>query len=273
MDYKIIASDLDGTLLNNKVTVSDENVKAIAKLKELGVEFVPASGRTISEIIPDVYNLPGVRYFIYSNGAGIYDKLTDTHTLMCMPKKLSNKILDIVNSYKTHVTIRHKGISNVDAKMQSEHDWEYYNVFAPHIVVVKHFAKHWDDFKKYSYNADNVEVISAFFHDRSEFEDCKQKLVATNEVIVVEGSDLNCEIISNHAGKGNALIKLANMLNVPISQTISVGDSGNDIPMTLTAGLSLAVKNASESLKKVAKKIICSNEEHIAKYIYENFIK
>lgn len=272
MNYKIIASDLDGTLLNEAVTVSQENVEAIVKMKEMGVEFVPASGRTVSELIPPVYNLPGVRYFIYSNGAGIYDKLTDTHTLMCMSKELSNKILDIVNGYQTHVTLRHQGNSHVDAKMQTEKDWEYYNVFVPHQIVVKHMAKHYDDFKSFSYSVDNVEVISAFFHDRKEFEECKQKLIDTNEVIVVEGSDLNCEIISNKAGKGNALIKLANMLNVPISQTITVGDSGNDIPMTLISGLSLAVENACDALKQVAQKTICSNEEHVAKYIYENIL-
>ena len=57
-----------------------------------------------------------------------------------------------------------------------------------------------------------------------------------------------------------------------MSETIAVGDSRNDIAMLSEAGLSLAVSNASEELKKHADIVISSNEEHSAEYILKNFL-
>ena len=62
--YKIVASDLDGTLLNKEQTVSEENLRAIAQMNSLGVEFVPTTGRGMNEIDLSLINSPDIRYKI-----------------------------------------------------------------------------------------------------------------------------------------------------------------------------------------------------------------
>ena len=73
--YKLIASDLDGTLLNEQSRISRENLDAITALTEKGVYFVPSTGRTYTEIPEQITEHPSIRYFIYSNGSVIYDYL------------------------------------------------------------------------------------------------------------------------------------------------------------------------------------------------------
>ena len=72
--YKIVASDLDGTLLNKEQIISEENLQAISEMPSLGVEFVPTTGRSMNEIDPLLISSPDIRYIITSNGAVVYDK-------------------------------------------------------------------------------------------------------------------------------------------------------------------------------------------------------
>jgi hydroxymethylpyrimidine pyrophosphatase-like HAD family hydrolase len=61
------------------------------------------------------------------------------------------------------------------------------------------------------------------------------------------------------------------MLNIEKEKVVAVGDSGNDIPMMSGAGISVAVSNATDTLKAVCDRVICSNNEHVVEYILKNF--
>ena len=71
-EYKLIASDLDGTLLKNDMTVSPENEAALAEFNKLGIDFVATSGRTFYEIPECVRENPSIRYVTYSNGTAVF---------------------------------------------------------------------------------------------------------------------------------------------------------------------------------------------------------
>ena len=271
--YKLVASDLDGTLLDKSGNISRKNLAAIDALLDLGVHFVPCSGRTLSELPRELIDNKNIRYIIHSNGATVLDRNTGDKILNCIPNRLSQKILNAVNSYKTHVTYRMNGECFVDARFQSLRDWEYYNVSNAHRTVVRDFSVYLEDFKEKSFAADNVEVIVAFFHDLSEKLACIKELEKEPLLQVVELAENNIEVMSKTAGKGNALVSLAKMLGTDISKTMSLGDSGNDISMTCASGLGLAMSNAEEALKKAADSVICSNEEHAIAYILEHYFQ
>ena len=272
--YRLIASDLDGTLLNNRAQVSRENLDAIYELSQKGGYFVPATGRTYSEIPEALKNNLDIRYIIHSNGAAVFDKTTGERILLTIPNRLGKKIMDVLGNYKVHVMVRCGGESYVDSAMQTERDFDYYNVCEAHRVVVRDFAVYLDDFNTFAYGADNVEVFSAFFHSYDEKIACK-KYIEENfkELRVVAVSEYNLEIVSADAGKGNALRRLADLLGVDYSETISIGDSDNDSSITKAAGLGLAVSNACDALKQVADEIICSNEEHVVRYVLSKYFR
>ena len=93
MKYKIVASDLDGTLLDSKGEVSAENLSAICELHARGAFFVPASGRSLSEIPRTLRDEESIRFYIHSSRAGIYDKKTGKNLSFGFPSSLSKEIL------------------------------------------------------------------------------------------------------------------------------------------------------------------------------------
>ena len=74
MKYKLLACDLDGTLLDDNSNVSAENLNAIDEMVKLGVEFAICTGRTYDEIPKVLLDNKSIRYIIYSDGSVILDK-------------------------------------------------------------------------------------------------------------------------------------------------------------------------------------------------------
>lgn len=272
-NYKIVASDLDGTLLNNQAKISRENLDAIKALSQKGAYFVPSTGRTFSEIPEELRDNADIRYAIYSNGAVVFDKCTGERILNCISNSVCREILDVLNTYETHITVRYDGQCFVDAQYRSEEEFDYYNIIEAHRVVVRDFAVFLNDFKDFTYSLDNVEVFSAFFRNMEDKLACADYFRKMGSLRVVEVSEYNLEIININAGKGNALHSLADKLGVDYSDTISIGDSDNDSSITQAAGLGLAVSNACDSLKEVADEIICSNEEHVVRYVLSHYLE
>lgn len=118
---------------------------------------------------------------------------------------------------------------------------------------------------------DSVESIVVFFANDNDKEKCIHELSQNSNLYLAEVSKYSLEIFSVEAGKDKALMKLAKSLNLKMEEIISVGDSGNDIAMTKVSGLGLSTSNGSETLKQVADTIICSNQEHVVRYVAEEY--
>ena len=271
MEYKIIASDLDGTLFDSNGQLSRENLMAISELAKGGVYFVPSTGRGFSEIPTTLKDNPHIRYYICSNGAVVFDKMGENHGMNCISKADVQFILDTLAPCACHLTVRHNGKIFADAAFQTEEWWQYYNVWEGHRAVVREYAVCLPDFKEYCRSADRVECICVCFHSNEDRAACKRQLQTNARLRIAEGADYNLEIMNASAGKGNALRDLARMLGVDIAHTIAIGDSDNDDSMIRAAGRGLAVSNAVDSLKAVADSVICSNDEHVVRYIISHF--
>ena len=73
MNCRLIAFDLDGTLLDNDKHIPEENLLALHEAAERGVILAPATGRILRGIPSELRELPFLRYYILSNGAAVYD--------------------------------------------------------------------------------------------------------------------------------------------------------------------------------------------------------
>lgn len=270
-DYKLIAIDLDGTLLNDQNQVSDENLQAICELKKRGVFFVPCTGRTLAEIPSAVKDNPNIRYIIHSNGAVLLDKQTNNKINCCISNTTAKCIFDILSHLKGHVTIRHDGKCYTKAGTIDKKSMEFYNIIPAHEDVLLNYATYIENFEEWLANLDNIEVISVFFHSLAELATCRKALSKIEEIRVVSAAEFNLEILSKKAGKGAGLESLCELLNIDKNMVIGVGDSGNDLPMMQSAGIKVAVSNAVSVLKEVCDEIICSNNENVVDYILKNF--
>ncbi len=271
--YKLVAGDLDGTLLNNQSMVSQENLQAIEALAKKGIPFVPISGRTFGDMPQPLKENPFIRYFIYSNGAAVWDRQTDERILFCIPRKIVGQILEILTAYKVHLTVRCNGKTYVDATGQTDEAFAFYHVCGPHQKVIKNHGEYQEGFGDFLSFLDQVEGISIFFHDEAEQAECTARLAALHQLSMVESWPYCLEIFNPDAGKEKALISLANWLNIRMEETIAVGDGGNDLAMLQAAGLGLAVSNATEKVKARADEVICSNEEHAIRHIYFHYFE
>lgn len=271
--YKLIASDMDGTLLNKSSTISRENTQAIHTLVEKGVSFVPITGRSFAEIIPEILENPDIRFIVCSNGAHIVDKLTGKSTLTCLSSETLRGALDTINEYDTCVLLHQNGKTVADGEKLTIEGSKYFRTPDRYKDFIDAYGGYIYDFGKKSYELENVEMITMFFRNDDEMEECRERLRARGDLIVAAAFKHSLEIISSQAGKGNGLRKVAQLLDVNIQDTIGVGDSANDITLIQAAGLGLAVGNAWDELKAEADAIICTNEEHIAEYILNNCVE
>jgi len=268
--YKIIACDLDGTLLNSKSQISDENLEAIENLADKGVFFVPASGRTISEIPKELINNEKVRYVIASNGAVVFDKKTNNKILQCISKEKLLKIYDYLVEYGAYISFRYDGRVFAVENQQSDEALNYLNVCGPHRECMKN-AILKEDMRKFLSQIDYVEVFAVFFHTDEDKENCKEKILALGDLKIVDAWDYNIEIFNIKTGKGEALESLAQSIGVDIADTIAVGDSENDATMIEKAGLGLAMANGKEHIKSIANEVICDNDSHAIDYILKEY--
>ncbi|MBQ7897533.1 MAG: Cof-type HAD-IIB family hydrolase [Clostridia bacterium] len=273
MNYKIIACDLDGTLLNSKMEVTKENLQAIKELGERGVIFVPCTGRTYAEVPEEIRELPGVRYFIHSGGAVVYDKKTGERIEMCMTREKCDIVLNKVAEYHTFTVVRYDGKSYVNKETHNEECYVEHRLSENCRRFLFTTNNAIDNFKEFSYSVSPVEATCTYFKYQEEQDECREFFEKTGLFQVVSSEPYNIECLDSTSGKGVALLKLAEKLGIDRSETIAVGDSKNDENSITLAGLGLAMKNASDELKKLADKVVCSNDEHVVKYILENIIK
>lgn len=267
---KLIACDLDGTLLDNNARLSEANKEALDQISARGALFVPTSGRALYEITSEVRDLDCVRYLITSNGALVIDKLTGRRISTLISKEDFSTIYNVMADYTVYLTIHHEGISFVDEDLTTREIMDFYGIseyYKDHIEKVN--AK-MPFFKDYFNTPREVEMVCGFFKHESELKECMERLSAIPSIFVTGSTSKSLEILSAKATKGSALVSLANELGVDISDTIAVGDSQNDLTMIQKAGFGLATANAVPALKDAADLVICSNEENVAVHILEN---
>lgn len=272
--YKIIATDLDGTLLNSQLTVSSENLRAIDEMQKMGVFVVPSSGRTLGEIPACVRDIESVRYIIHSDGAVIYDKkLGRPLASSCMKGDALRRVLDIFYSYEALLTVRVGGVLYVDADEQREDIYDSYRMIKAYQAAMLTLAVPKKNFKEFCYSLPEIEMICTFFRHDDEMHACRERFLADGAFGVAASTATNLEVYDAEAGKGNALLRLASLLGVTREETVAVGDSENDLDNLSHAGLALAMENAVDEVKALAHKTVCNNDEHVMKYILENIIK
>ena len=253
MDIKLIAFDLDYTILDSGKNLSPENRYALEKAAEKGIWIVPCTGR-FYEAIPDVIRgLPFVRYAITINGAVVYDaseKKIISET--AMPLEIGLELLEWCSSlgvaYDCYIESRGymcaSHIDHIEDYLESE---VYCGIVRSMRIPVPDLI---------SYTAERgrpVQKVQMFTKDRDILRDSRE-YIKNNYPALIATSSLknNLEINAAGANKGTALLTLAKHLGTDRRHTLAIGDGGNDLSMMQTAGVSVAMANAIPQVKAAA---------------------
>lgn len=266
---KIIATDLDGTLLKSDTTVSSENLCAIKRLSKKGIKTIVLTGRTFYEIPYELRSCDEIEYFVYSNGAGIQSSKKGIIYYNTFDRKTSYEIYEILDSFDTLIELYSNQFPYIDEENYSDDSFEYYRIDESFLPEMKKSRKPIKNLKGLLTDESyKIEMFDVFFRNDSEKEACRKLLLEKFDGIEITSSlSSNLEIIKKRTNKGFGLKKLCEITGYDLDNIIVVGDSKNDITAFNTAKTKYAVSNACDEIKSLADKIICSNDEGIMKYM------
>ncbi len=261
-DIRIIALDLDGTLLNSAKELSPGNLFALTAAAEAGIEIVPTTGRFYGGMPAPVRTLPFVHYTININGAELYDVAADRSIASAnLPLE---EALDIMR-FLDHENVIYDCYMNnwgwMTRSMQEKGDLFTSNVH--YQKMIRELRKPVDDLKTYLLEQGNdVQKIMLFAGDMDTHARLFRELPERFPDLAVSSSvSNNIEINNIHANKGEALLKLAESLGLSRENTIAFGDAINDFSMVKEAGIGVCMSNGDERVKAVADYVSGSNDE------------
>ena len=250
---KLIAFDLDGTLLTTEKELTDENLAALERAAEAGIVLVPATGRFFGVIPENVRSLPWVRYFITINGAQVWDAQESRSLLRAeIPAELALRCCEHMDGLPVIYDCYQDGWGWMTQAFYDKADRFAANIHS--LEMIRNLRTPVPELKAcLKERARDVQKIQIFFRDMELRANVLQSLPEAFPDLVVTTSIVNnIEINSREATKGNALEKLAACLGIPVAQTMAFGDDRNDLSMLQTAGIGVAMGNAEEEVRLAA---------------------
>ena len=265
MNVKLIAFDLDGTLLDDDKHLPPENFAALQAAHTQGIFLVPATGR-ILKALPEELLAPGLfRYFIFANGALVYD-LQEQQALY--RARIEPELAVRLCTYMDTLPVLYdcyRGDCGYMTQWMYDRAPEFFET-EPHILkLVKSLRRPVPDLKqKIQEDGLPLEKLQMFFRPERMDERARQlELVPQLFPELIASSSLrnNIEINSARAGKGNALRALCEKLDLDTSESVAFGDGLNDADMLRAAGRGCAMQNAVPAVKEAADVTVETNND------------
>ena len=275
--YKLVAIDLDGTMLNKYGIITENTKNVIKKVQEKGVEVIIASGRPINSVKNFSKEINSQKYFISGNGAITYDIKNDKILYENILNK--NKVLQVIKIW--------------------EENSIYYNVYTENGIIAKNLNYNTLYYYKENINKSEenkthiniVENIYDYIENRNEkilkimicdgsktiFNSIMKKIREITDIEILDVSHMSRKIIkqgteeialeyfyteisAKDVDKWNALEKLIELMNITKEEVVTIGDNANDIKMLKNAGLGVAMGESAPYVKECADEVTTSND-------------
>ena len=258
--YKLIAIDIDDTLLNNSIEISNRVRIAIEKAIEAGVKIVLCTGRTIkgAERFYDQLGLDTL--FITAGGAEIYDADKKRVFENEVEPSLVKKVLAYAYERGIHAQVYIDG--ELIYKERNKYSELYEGPYG-------HPGKPIPDLMEIEIKTPKVLYIVDEDKADAIQQDVEKKFTSLS---IKRSKPIYIEFWTPGVSKGMALEFAAKYYSIDLKDTIAIGDSQIDAPMIEAAGLGVAVENAPDSLKQVADITCPSNEDDGVAYVIEKYI-
>ena len=264
--YKLIAIDMDGTLLREDKTISDKTKEMIQKANEKGVKIVLASGRPIEGLERYLEELKLVTeedYVMSFNGSVIQNVKTKEIISKNILKGSDLKVL-----YKLAQQI---GV-NIHAFTKQGCVTPIMNEYTKLEGSINGIEVHEVDFNTID---DQEDVIKVMFIDPEPVLAAAMEKIPAHiyeDFTVVRSAPYFLEFLNKASSKGTGVRALAAHLGIQREEIICIGDAGNDLDMIEFAGLGVAMGNAFEEVKAAADYITLDNDADGVAHVIEKFI-
>ena len=260
---KLVASDLDGTIIGRDNNIFENNFKAINDINSKNIDFVICTGKTYP-IIKEMCSKFNASYGIFGNGNQIINLKTgkEIYKKLLTDSEI-NSCIDIARAHNLHVHIYTDNeivteeLKYMDLRNYKLQQDKYCDISLGITIV--------DDIKQYlAFNTTNV--CKLIISSDSDLSNIKSEILEKENISITtikkygEYKDkvINKEyeyldITPKNINKDTALKILGNYLNIENNEIMAIGDNLNDLDMVKNSGVGVAVANAYDELKQVAK--------------------
>lgn len=249
---KLIATDLDGTFVDNKKNVPEANSRMINMLTEKGMAFVPSSGRDLPSIKDLLKDIKEIKYYSCFNGARIFKG----EELIYSVKMNKEMCLDILKK-GIELKLNYSATSGYNV-CYSQLDTEYYNEFkSSETKYTFHSNEDGNNLKAFDFekivffgSQDKFKVLRAYVEDKY-----------SDKVNIFGSGDEVIDIVSKECSKGAGLKIIANEMGIALDEMIAFGDNENDLSMLKAVGYPVAMINGKDFVKEQIKTHTEENNE------------
>lgn len=268
MTIKLVAIDLDGTLVNNGGNVSDENKEAIQKAKDQGVKVVLCTGRPLLgmvDVLEECNLLEEGDYGITYNG-GLIQKTKTGETM----NQVTFENSEVQEIYKM-VTDLNMPLNLIDLDHIYEPPYPEGHESKYHLLMKALPFKPIDMNHLPSELAVNKMVMC---RPKAELDEAIRKIPKSffERFSIIKSRPVLLEFMPKDVDKGTGLAMLEDVLDIKQEEMMAIGDMENDMAMIKYAGLGVAMENGDEKVKEHSQFITKSNDDHGVAHAIEEFV-
>lgn len=268
MSIKLVAIDLDGTLLNSQRQVSEENKRAIQKAKAQGVKVVLVTGRPLKGMLSVLEDCglteEGDLGLTYNGGLVQWTQTGETLS------QITHSKTDVLDVYKLSQKLDLPcNFIDLDTVYEPPYPKDKPSQYSRHMKALPYEPVDMTDLPDpFPIN----KIVMCW--DQEELDQKVQEIPDTyrERYTIMKSRDNLLEVLPKAVDKGKGLKLLSELLDIALDEMMAIGDQENDLAMVQTAGIGVAMSNALDSVKENAQFITRSNDEHGVAYAIERYV-
>ena len=258
-DYKLIALDMDGTLLTSNKSILPETIEDINAAVKVGKDVVFSTGRGLVEMKSFFEQIPQINYAIVFSGAVVYN-ITEKEIIYCdsIPQQVALEIIKIADAFQAMahlLTLNESIVDKRQVQQMAEYNMKIYQSSFLKITTQV------DSLAEACINYPSFPKVNIYFRTREDRMAAYEQL-KLYPITFAFAEEASLEMSPLNTTKGTALLHLASHLGIDVSETIAVGDADNDRDILLKAGLAVAMENANKDIKEMADEIVTDNDHN-----------
>lgn len=284
---KVIASDMDGTLVRNDHRISERTINAIKDAQKAGIRFMISTGRSFEQALQTMEATGITCDYIVNSGAEIRNPQKEILQSGCMDRQDIRDVYDVFKEYDLLCMFVGENmdycIGSKEEKEQrlTQHIYTFnQNMTEAEIRETEFFHSMMDKTRAFSsfdeMEASGVKIIKMFAmsNDLEMLREIDERLQKNSNLAVASSFENNLEITDVKAQKGIALKAYIESLGYTMDEVMVFGDSMNDYSMlSMDFGATIAMENGAKRAKEAAKYVTRSNEEDGVAYVIEELLK
>ncbi len=277
--YKLVAIDIDGTTVDSKGDLSSRNIEVIRKVVDAGIPVCIVTGRNIYNAQKIARKLNTKTPVVCCDGATMFDPVENKIVYeKYFPQKQLKEVLDILN--KHHVYVEMSSANHYYQFIKSKELGKYNyggspNTFSGKLKrMIKHNVRYIRKIDRFLGTKPIINQV-IFIGEAENVQKAKEEIISKKYDNVELRDNLWNNfvfIVQKDCKKSDGVKLLCNKYGINMEDTIAIGDELNDIDMIENAGLGIAVGNANQRIKDVAKYITLTNDEDGVAHALEKFI-